>query len=485
VGPTLWLMSGRAAGLAVAFVIPMVLARSFDQQEFGTYRLLFLMYATTFIVAQFGMAESLYYFVPRHADRAGQYVANALAMLAAAGLACIAIGFVTTPWFARVFHNPRLTTTLPKLAVFLAIMLVSAGLEIILVSRNRYRSAGLLYAASDIARAAVFAVPALIFRSVDALLIGGIVYAVARIVVLVQYVRREFAGAVRLDWQRAKEQLRYALPFAAAVVVEVAQLNLHQYAVAAWFDSATFAIYSVGCLQVPLVDLLATSAGNVMMVSMADQIRQHLSPLALWHETVSRLALVFLPLTGVVLLTARELIVLMFTPAYAGSVPIFMVSSLSIVLAILPVDGVLRVYAATRYLLVLNILRLTLIATSITWFVSAFHLPGAVLVTLVATAAAKTLAVRRVGRLLNVPFSRVLPWRTLGAVALAATCAAVPALLVRRHLGPTGFSALAITAGVYATTYLALLGAAWMVRTWYPQPVLAVAKSHASGLEPE
>ena len=33
--------------------------------EFGTYKQLFLIYATLFGVAQLGMAESLYYFIPR------------------------------------------------------------------------------------------------------------------------------------------------------------------------------------------------------------------------------------------------------------------------------------------------------------------------------------------------------------------------------------------------------------------------------------
>ena len=37
-----------------------------------------------------------------------------------------------------------------------------------------------------------------------------------------------------------------------SVGVEVIQLNYHQYVVAARFDAATFAIYAIGCLQIPL-----------------------------------------------------------------------------------------------------------------------------------------------------------------------------------------------------------------------------------------
>ena len=48
------------------------------------------------------------------------------------------------------------------------------------------------------------------------------------------------------------------------------QANLHHYVVASRFDPATFAIYAVGCLQIPLVDVMTTSSANVMMVKMAE-----------------------------------------------------------------------------------------------------------------------------------------------------------------------------------------------------------------------
>ena len=61
---------------------------------------------------------------------------------------------------------------------------------------------------------------------------------------------------MRLDFDLWREQWAYALPFALAVGIEVIQPNFHQYVVASRFDAATFAIYAVGCLQIPLVDLI-------------------------------------------------------------------------------------------------------------------------------------------------------------------------------------------------------------------------------------
>ena len=80
--PASALVIGRSVGFAAAFAIPIVLSRMLDQTEFGTYKQLFLIYATLFGVAQLGMAECLYYFIPKDSTGAGQHIASALATLA-------------------------------------------------------------------------------------------------------------------------------------------------------------------------------------------------------------------------------------------------------------------------------------------------------------------------------------------------------------------------------------------------------------------
>src|SRR5882762_3073530 len=87
--PAALLVTGRVVGLVASFAIGIVLARIFAPAAFGTYKQFFLLYGTLYGLAQLGMAESLYYFVPRNTARMPRYVCNALITLAAAGLACL------------------------------------------------------------------------------------------------------------------------------------------------------------------------------------------------------------------------------------------------------------------------------------------------------------------------------------------------------------------------------------------------------------
>jgi O-antigen/teichoic acid export membrane protein len=256
-----------------------------------------------------------------------------------------------------------------------------------------------------------------------------------------------------------RPQLGYAAPFALYVLVDLAYWNYHQYAVSYFFDAAAFAIYSVGCLQIPFVEFIATPAANVMMVRMGEEAREgrtnHLQ--WIWSDTTRRLALMFFPIVGLLVINARPLITLMFTENYAASVPIFMVWSLSILAAAFPTDSVLRVFAETRFLLFINIVRLTLTAATIYWFISRFHLIGPVIVTLIGLFVSKALALIRLTALMKIGLMRIVPWKSLGGILAVATLAALPAALVTSQLSLRPLYVLPLSGVVYISVYSGLI----------------------------
>jgi O-antigen/teichoic acid export membrane protein len=460
--PALWLVIGRGAGFAAAFVVPLVLVRLFDQTTFGTYKQLFLIYATFHGVAQLGVAESLYYFIPRSPGEAGRHALNAAVTLTVAGIACMLLLAVAADSIAVWLKNPALASTLLPLGVFLALMLMSALFEIVLVSRKQYRTAAYTYAASDIARALFIVVPAMALGGqqggLQGALWGAVVFAALRVVAMLWSLWGNFGSELRPSLPLWQSQLVYTLPFALAVGLEVVQANVHQYVVAARFDAAAFAIYAVGCLQVPLVDVLTTSAANIMMVKMAEDGFDSRGPaaLALWHGTIVRLALVIVPLTVFLLVMARDIIVALFTSDYLASVPIFMVWTLTNVLAVPVVDSVLRAQAQTRFLVGLSLLRLALVVGLTAWFLSMFGLSGAVLVVLLSTAIARVAGVVRIARLFEVGPGAALPWKRLTTTVVYALLAAVPTLWFSQAASLPRLLVLLCAAGLYGATYIVL-----------------------------
>jgi O-antigen/teichoic acid export membrane protein len=456
-GPAVRLVAGRVLGGVVSFAIPVVLARVLLPTAFGTYKQLFLIYMTLYGVAQVGAAESLYYFVPRKPADAPRSIANSISTLALAGTLCLAVLVVEKDSVANWMGNPAIATELPLLALFLTLTLISAAFEIVIVSRNEPAKAAIVYALSDIGRTASFVIPAIAFKSVHAVLIGGVVFAALRVVAMLGYFWSVFGRSIRFDGALWRQQWAYALPFAVAVGIDVIQANAHQWVVATRFDAAAFAIYAVGCLQIPLVDLICTSTANVMMVKLAEvTVRSDGAALRIWHDTTVKLASLMFPLAALLFLTARAVIVILFTKTYLAAVPILRVWCLMVVPYAFAVDGVLRAHARTRFLLVMNVVRLVFIVGLVGWLISGFGIVGAVLATLAGTVVVKMMAIVQIAGVMRVGLSEVLPWRRLAVTALNAGVPLAPASVVMEMVtGPIVLSA-ALSVAVYGVFYAGL-----------------------------
>jgi O-antigen/teichoic acid export membrane protein len=456
--PAMKLMSGRMAAFAITFLSPILLVRLFSQSEFGTYKQFMLMTYTPYLIGC-AFSECLFYFLPKDPARAGRYVLNALLMLFGCGIVCLAALVAGASRFAAMMNNSALKPYFPLMGLYLLLSLASTVLEITMISRKRYSLAAGTYVASDLLRAAFLVVPALITRSLEWALIGSVVFFGLRVCAAFGYFRWEFRGRMGFDMRLLKEQWAYAMPYSLAGIVYVIQQNYHQYAVSFHFDAATFAIYSVGCLQIPLVDFLATPTSNVMMVRMAERLRdgqlQRLLPI--WHDTTRKLALLFFPLVGVLFANAYQIITILFTSAYAASVPIFMVWCLSILLAALQTDGVLRVFAEIRYLFVTNVVRLVMLLLLMSWSLARFGLMGAVMITLASVALSKMMAIIRIRRALRTSYAEVLPWKALTLTLFAAILAGLPTVVLNVKLGVPTIVLLPISSMAYAITYAALV----------------------------
>jgi O-antigen/teichoic acid export membrane protein len=456
--PALTIMAGRSIGYAVLFVVPLILVRLFDQEQFGTYRQIFLLYATLLNLAQVGMSESLYYFLPGTSEDGGRYVCNTILVLGGIGTAVGALLVAESHTIAAWMNNLALEPLMPLLAVLFVLMLMSYVLEVVMTSRHQYAGTAAAYGLSDLMRAGLMVAPVLILQTVASVLYGVIVFAAIRLGATLWYCMQQFGADLRPSWPLLLRQAAYCAPFALYVFFHTGQESLHQFVVSSWFDAKTFAVYSVGCLQMPLIEVVGTSVCNVMIVGMVQAIRdgREADVTSMWHETVRKLAFVFVPITMLLVVAAHDLILLFFTQAYAASVPIFRMWSLVVLFAAVPMDGLLRVYAETKFLLAINIMKFIIVAAGMYWFVSALGLIGAVMVTVLALAAGKALGLIRMVLKGYLNLHTVLPWRNILDIVLIAGVAAVPAWWVAENLSTHLPARLVITIALYGVLYSAL-----------------------------
>jgi O-antigen/teichoic acid export membrane protein len=198
---------------------------------------------------------------------------------------------------------------------------------------------------------------------------------------------------------------------------------------------------------------------------------------AVWDETVRKLILLLIPLTGILVVSGRDLIVLLFTKAYLASVPIFTLWALATALQSLPTDAVLRVYADTRAILVMNIVRFLFVVLTISYALDRFGLIGPVLITIIAAILAKLMALVRIASLVKVRFLHLVDWKLAGAVTAATAVAGIAASLGRDRFHTSAFAGLAISGFIFSVICLALLTGHWLWKTRMTKPCAELPES--------
>lgn len=452
-------MIARGASVCLSFVVPLALARLFSPEEYGTYKLLFLVAQTLFLVLPLGMAQSLYFFLPR-TNRAAPYLFQSLVFLACAGLLAAGGLWVASGTLARAFNNPGFAWHAGLIGVYVLGLIGSMPLEIALTARGNTLQAGVAYAAWDVARSVAVIVPAAAGFGVFGVVAGVALAAALRLSCTYVVLLRKEKGPF-LDRRALRGQLSYALPFGAAMALAIPQQYFHQYVVSARVDAAAFAVYAVGIFNLPLIDLLYTPTSDVLMVRLAELEREGALDrgAGVFREAVTRLGYLFLPLSVFLIAVAPEFITGLFTARYLGAVPVFRVAALGIVLASLPVDGALRACNETRFILMSYATKIALTVPLVLLGVESWGMLGAVTGWLVADAFGKGTLLARLPKSLGTTIRELLPGSDLarGAAASLIATAGVPA--ARAALGP-GHHALwtvGVSAAAFGVLYLLAL----------------------------
>ena len=465
------LMAGRLAIALVTFATPLVLARALVQDSYGTFKLAWLWCNTLAQVLPMGLTPSLIYFVPREPQRRQHFIAHALLVTSGLGLCVGVLLYLFGPRLALRIDKPELAAHMAWVAVFSALYLGGSTIDAIALSQGRIKLAAVLRFAYEATQALGIVAGALLTRSIVGTFAGIVLATALRAGACWVMVLRDHG--LHVSREDLKRQLSYALPFGLAFAIIIPQQQFHQYFVSASVSAALFAIYSVGCFNLPIVDMLYTPVSDVLQLGIAEHDRDgdRDGPGRLFHEAVARLAFVFIPTMALLYVCGPTLVTFLYTDRYRDSVPIFRLAILSIPLAALPLDGVMRARAQNRFVLAVSVVKLALTVPLVIGGFHAFGLPGAMGAWVAVEAFTRGILLVRTGQLFG-SVLHVLPWRALLYQALGAAVAAPVGVLVLRIAHGPALLRLFLCGTAFALAYLAVLRATGQLpplREWIPR----------------
>lgn len=445
------LFLARAFGAAVTFAIPLALARLLDVSSYGTFKQFFLLAATLQLALTLGVPQSLYYFLPRsEGERRATFLRQTLCWLAGSGGLVAAALFAAGPILQRI-GGPALAAARLPLAVYAGALLAASALEHGLTAQGRTRAAAVAFGCSDLVRTGALLLPAVVGLALPGVLWGAACFSVLRLLAAWWIHGRRGRGPF-VDRSLLAVQLRYALPFGAAMLLAIPQQQFHQYVVALSTTPAVFAVYAVGCFNLPVVDLLYSPTSEVLMHRIGEierQGRDEREAAEAFREASGKLAYAFLPLAAGLFAIAPDFIGLLYTERFVAAAPIFRVALVAVLVAIFPVDGVLRARGRTGLLFASYAAKAAITVPLVLLLFGRLGPIGA----MAGWAIAELI---HTGALLCLAARALLPTAASGG-ALAGTAAALRELLPARHLGRAATAALAGAAVALLAQHLVVL----------------------------
>lgn len=460
-------MTRRAALLAVAKIIgyaltlplPLALVRLLSQSDFGLYKQAFQLVTTLVALLGLQISISVFYFMPRHPDKKPQVVMNVMIFYAVvAGL--VALVFAVYPQsITPIYKTDDIVPLVPFIGLAIWLWLMSSLLEVVTIADGDVRSASAFTILLQLTKSALMVAAALIFRNVHAIIISAIFQGSIACVILFLYLKRRYGRFWRsFDYGLFKSQLGNALPFGLGALAFGTQADLHNYFVSHYFEPAMFAIYSVGCFDIPLLGMLYESVVSVLLPEVA---RLHVEGdkegiISLWATAIRKLAFCYMPAYVLLFVMREEVITFLFTKQYSQSTIIFAINLLLLPLYLSVYTSFMRAFDDLRFFrLKLSIVMIPVTCALLYAGIHFAGLVGAVSACVIAQTIDVTVIVTKVARRLGVgshDIRRLAPvLRTIAASAIAGVTAyVIKAALIDAHILVT----LALCASAFAVVFL-------------------------------
>lgn len=351
-----WLTGANFLAFALSFIAPLVIVRVFSQTEFGTYKQLFQILMTALGALYLQIPTSSYYFMPREPGRRLQVAMNIILFYVAAGSVVAAVFLVFPNWTTHVFHNPALAEYVPLLGLALMLWLIATNVEVFPLVVGDFRVASGFIILSQISKSLILIGAAVIFGSLRAMLWASIIQGAIQCAFMLGYIHRRIGSlAIRpdrlFDWTLLKKQLTNSLPYGAGGTIQTFVGDLHNYFASYYFSAAAFAVYANGCFQMPLLSLLQHSFSDAFMpeIGRMEAAGDYKGIIHSWLNAMRKLSFMVLPACALMFVMRYELIITLFTRAYADSVPIFSIYMINMLTNMVLISSVMRTIADFRF----------------------------------------------------------------------------------------------------------------------------------------
>ncbi len=419
---------GAANGIdyALQLLLPVVLVRCLDAEQFGEYRLAWLAAGTAMAVVTQSMAGSLFHYLPSATPRIRRlFVHQTLGFLVVAGLLAGWAASAWNPWLPEVVRDlSRHGLVVPA---FVALWVSASLLDLLPTIDDRVRWQATATVGLSGLRAAALSLTAWLTGDIGWVLLATLGFVAVKAAVLLAYVARHHG--ICGSWMRRRTfaaQLKLALPFGASGALFGLRSQADLWVAAALFPVGSFAAFSIASVLAPLVNLFRQSVIPVVLPSMS-RLRAGgdlTSMMDLNRRANALVASLVFPLLAFAFAFAEDLVTLVYTATYLEAAPVMRLYAIGLAGLAVELASTMLLLGQGAYALRVNLIVLAFSVPASALGAGHFGLAGAALGSVIAVYLDGAFTLRRISICTGVPLTRIQDWPALGASLLVAALSA-------------------------------------------------------------
>jgi O-antigen/teichoic acid export membrane protein len=434
------LITGRLAGAMCFLASMIVLARLLTRENYGLYQQVWLVYNIILPFMMMGLPAGVTYFVPQM-DKGGQkaVLINTIVILGLGGLISGAGMYAFAEKLAGLLGGGELATLLRAFVWYPIVSFPLLAVDVFLIATHRAMiSAGLAFLSGLVLFTGVV-IPVWLGYELTTVIRILTAATLGKLLVF-QYIIFQSHKGEPVSWDASfvRRQLGYCVPLGLAAILGTLALHVDKVIVAGYFPPDRFALYEVGARELPFVGIVS---GSIMAALAPEFVRLYTRReferlVGLWHTGTTRVAIIFFPTTGFLLVAAPDLIPLLFSDQYLESVAIFQITLLLLPVRATQYGALLMAAGRSRLVLGGSALAMTLKVALNLALIPFFGLHGAAAATVFTVYLVVLWLLHQCSKVLEVPFNQVLPWIMLGRIAVFSAIPAAAASIFTHTMNP-------------------------------------------------
>jgi len=335
-------VGGQFVSAIIGLVQGMLFVRLLDKSSYGTLSLVLLLYGTGRELGTLSLPESLLYFAPKTppAQLLG-LIRQTMRLLFGLGI-LVAVILAVLSLFPGVFLHGRTDLRgLMLLAGLLAIIGFPGNVynHVFIATDNHRRAAGISLIFTILGAIANL-VPAALGWPISTILWLTALSLIVRIVLSERLVRQIFRNTPEEPFNGGvRAQMSYVVPLSVTRFAGIFNQKLDKFIVGLFFAAESFAEFSIGSQELPLVSILPYTIASTMLPKLVELYEQGetkekgaRNAVDLWHAGMRKASIVMVPVGLFLLLSAEHLMVVMYGEKYrVAALPFRIYSALLLV----------------------------------------------------------------------------------------------------------------------------------------------------------